>query len=249
MARRALILVSGTILVGSIGLFAAFRGPRLGLAFTIATGVGRARVQQRIDELEAKAIARATFSAGDRTYLTDFYATLATGGQLSILVRQTGLMMAHYLAATGQDYRLSPKIFTQNQKVQGMANMLRERASRSACASPQSFSSGSFYMPDPSQLDSVFGLYHGTLRLSQHADPSGACVRQWRAEVPWTWPSYDSLREKYGNPHAESFPLPNIQSIFGGRERALFVDNGLGQYLEELGLAKHFVAFAEWPDD
>jgi hypothetical protein len=35
--------------------------------------------------------------------------------------------------------------------------------------------------------------------------------------------------------------------LFGG-EQALFVDNGLGGYLTEIGLAKSFLAYAEWSD-
>ena len=66
--------------------------------------------------------------------------------------------------------------------------------------------------------------------------------------MPWGWPSYPSLRKKYGNPHAESFPLPNLKSLALGRKHALFIDKGLGHHLEELGLAKSFVAFAQWSE-
>jgi hypothetical protein len=67
--------------------------------------------------------------------------------------------------------------------------------------------------------------------------------------VPWTWPSYESIRSKYGRYHAESFPLPNLASLFFGREHALYVDNGLGEYLVHLGLAAPFTAYAEWDED
>lgn len=35
---------------------------------------------------------------------------------------------------------------------------------------------------------------------------------------------------------------------FLSREHSLFVDNGLGEYLVQLGLAKSFLAFAEWDE-
>lgn len=101
-------------------------------------------------------------------------------------------------------------------------------------------------MPDESNTDSVFGLYHGELYLRVTRDAEGKCNFHYRAEVPWIWPSYASLEEKYGNPHAESFPLPNLTSLFFGGAHALFVDNGLGQYLEELSLARRFLAFRRW---
>jgi hypothetical protein len=37
-------------------------------------------------------------------------------------------------------------------------------------------------------------------------------------------------------------------SLVLGRRHALFVDNGLGEYLVQLGLAKPFVAYAEWDE-
>jgi hypothetical protein len=66
--------------------------------------------------------------------------------------------------------------------------------------------------------------------------------------VPWGWPSYASLKTKYGDAHAESFPLPNLKSALFGREHSLVVDNGLGEYLVQLGLAKPFLAFSEWDE-
>ena len=84
--------------------------------------------------------------------------------------------------------------------------------------------------------------------LTEQAGADGACVLHFRAEVPWVWPSYSSIAQKYGNAHAERFPLPNLGSILFGRDHALFVDNGLGHHLEELGLAKRFLAFAEWSE-
>jgi hypothetical protein len=86
------------------------------------------------------------------------------------------------------------------------------------------------------------------VRLTRSVAPNRTCLLHWRAEVPWLWPSYASLRKKYGTPHAESFPLPNLESVLFGQKYALFVDNGLGEYLAEVGLAKPFLAFAEWDE-
>jgi hypothetical protein len=225
-----------------------FPGQRLGLAFTIATGFGRDALQSRIDAIESKAVQQLPLSAGDRAFLADFYATLATGAKLTVIVAQTGRLMDHYLSRSGEDFQLDPIIFTGNAKVQAQAELLRKRANHRPCHD-ETLSSPVFYMPDPTSIDSVFGLYHGRLMLTRHRDASGQCVDRWRAEVPWVWPSYRSLRDKYGDPHAESFPLPNALSILRGRQHALFVDNGLGHHLEQVGLAKSFLAFAEWSDD
>ncbi|HWZ93366.1 MAG TPA: hypothetical protein VNW92_31115 [Polyangiaceae bacterium] len=229
-------------------LFWLFPGQRLALAFTLATGVRRVTVQRRINAIETQAIGHASLSTDDRAFLSDFYGTLATGAKLSIVVGQTGRLMDHYLAGSGSDYRLDAEIFSQNDKVQAQMSRLRKQAAAAPCTAGAPLASPTFYMPDKSKIDSVFGLYNGLVRLTRSPAVGGTCALHWRAEVPWFWPSYASLQQKYGTPHGESFPLPNLQSILFGQPHALFVDNGLGEYLAEIGLAKPFLAFAEWDE-
>jgi hypothetical protein len=223
-----------------------FPGQRLGLALTLGSGIGTARLQARIDALEERAIRGAPLSASELELLSDFYRTLATGAKLSIVVRQTGRLMDHYLDGSGAAYRLDPQIFRDNLKVQDQLFKLKLRAERQPCGS--TFQSPRFYMPDSSQLDSVFGLYWGELSVTRRSAADGRCVSHVRAEVPWHWPSYASLKAKHGRYHAESFPLPNLKSLLLGSEHALFVDNGLGEHLAQVGLARPFVAFAEWEE-
>ncbi len=248
-SRRVRATLAGVVsvsLVAFVALLFVFPGSRLGLAFVIATGIGRSSLQARIDRVESKAIRSEKLTEKDRAFLLDFYSTLAAGGKLSIVARQTGAMLTHYLNASGNDYQLEPSIFTDNERVQRQAELLRRRLRSTPCSDGHRVSSPTFYMPDASNLDSVFGLYHGQLHVTQRPSPSGECILHWRAEVPWVWPSYASLTKKYGDPHAESFPLPSAISLAFGREHSLFVDNGLGHHLEIVGLARSFLAFAEW---
>jgi hypothetical protein len=94
----------------------------------------------------------------------------------------------------------------------------------------------------------VTGLYWGTVEARPRTLADGTRVVHFRAEVPWEWPSYESLRKKYGTPHAETFLLPNLRSLASGPAYALHIENGLGEYLVRLGLAKPFVAWAEWDE-
>lgn len=246
--RRRLIALAVLALAVGVGPFLLFPGQRLGMAFTLGTGVGTQGLQQRIDALEAQAIGGAAFSADDRRFLADFYRTLATGAKLSLVVAQTGRMMDHYLDGSGTDYRLEPEIFRDNTKVQARLGALRKQASTKPCQQATHLTSPTFYMPDRSKVDSVFGLYHGKVALTRSMGADGRCVVHVRAEVPWFWPSYASLRQKHGSYHAESFPLPNLKALLLGQRHALFVDNGLGEYLVTLGLARPFLAFAEWDE-
>jgi len=225
-----------------------FPGQRLGMAITLATGVGTQRLQSRIDTLEERAITGATFSAEDRAFLSDFYRTLATGAKLTLVIRQTGRLMDHYLDGSGTEYQLDPVIFQDNAKVQTELDTLRARANAKPCLGVAHYASRTFHMPDASKLDSVFGLYYGSVALTRSRASDGQCTSHVRAEVPWFWPSYASLKLKHGSYHAESFPLPNLQSLLFGPKHALFVDNGLGEHLVPLGLARPFLAAAEWDE-
>lgn len=247
-AKRAAFVLCALLAVLVMVSALLFPGQRFGLAWTIGTGIGRSALQARIDRIEDIAIRGAPLPDDDRAFLVDFYSTLATGGRASILIAQTGRMLEHYLAKSGTDYELDATIFTGNDKVQLQAFALRERVRRAGCPDGQRLSSPTFYMPDPSQWDSVFGLYHGVLHVTARRATDGVCELRFRAEVPWIWPSYAGLKQKYGTPHAESFPLPNLGCVLGGRKAALFVDNGLGAYLEQVNLAKSFLAFGEWTE-
>ena len=45
------------------------------------------------------------------------------------------------------------------------------------------------------------------------------------------------------------FPLPNLRTVVQGGEYALRIDNGLGEYLVHLGLAKPFIVYSEWSEN
>lgn len=152
--------------------------------------------------------------------------------------------MHHYLDASGAPLELDSGIFRNNARVQDQMRRLRDpiRKTRRACQS------GRFYMPHPSSPDSVFGLYWGTLQGTPHLDDAGRVHIRWRAEVPWEWPTYESLRRRYGTPHAETFLLPNARSIAAGSRYALHIENGLGGYLVTAGLARSFLAWSEWEE-
>ena len=224
-----------------------FPGRQSLLAITLATGFGTEDLQKKVDLMEAKAIQGKPFSEGEKEFLYDLYKTMASGGKLIPLTRQTGLMMDHYLSKTGSNLKIASSIYVKNRKVQKRMEQIRKRI-RNSEFKRKKFESEIFYMPDASSIDSLFGLYWGKVIAYPEYTNSGITIR-WRAEVPWEWPSYQSLKNKYGSYDAESFPLPNMKSIFVGVKHSLYVDNGLGEYLTRIGVAKSFLAYAEWTEE
>lgn len=242
--RLAAVPVLGATLVFGSDVSAQ----EVSLAATLATGANVERVQQRVDALEKKAIANAPFSADDKRFLRDLYAAMALGAKRSIVFRQSGRMMERYLDGTGADLELDAAIFSKNTKVRAQMQKLAAQMSSAKAEPGRVHRSPRFYMPDASSLDSVTGLYWGTIQGSSRVNPDGSRIIHYRAEVPWEWPSYDSLRKRYGTPHAETFALPNLRSVVEGPRYALHIENGLGEYLVRLGLAKSFLAYAEWDE-
>ncbi len=251
--RRTLVIIGAValclVISASIAFRLAFPGQQASIALRLATGIGISSLQVRIDELEEKAVRGDAFTREDRTFLTDFYTCLATGARLTVILGQSGTLMQHYLDGSGEPLALRKGIFTGNWKVKRKMKAIRGRIRKDGRAGKlkKRYSSGTFHMPHPSVPDSVFGLYHGTIE-ARPKKQDGRIVVTWRAEVPWQWPSYASLESKYGDPHAESFPLPNPLCIVMGLDHALYVDNGLGEHLVQIDLARPFLAYAEWEE-
>jgi hypothetical protein len=218
------------------------------IALTLATGAGIEALQQRVSVLEVRAIAHEPFSTDDKRFLRDLYAAMAAGAKTSVVLAQSGRLMDRYLDKSGDPLELDPVIFSTNARVRREIDRLAKRMSAPSADRSRVYRSPRFYMPDPSSLDSLAGLYWGTLEARVRVNADGLPVFHYRAEVPWQWPSYESLRQRYGTPHAQTFILPNLRSALAGDKYALHIENGLGEYLVQLGLAKPFLAWAEWDE-
>jgi hypothetical protein len=199
-----------------------------------------------------KAIAGFPPTEEDKRFLRNLYSCFGKGGQLTIVLRQSGQLMQHYLSGSGDGLRTSPRIFLNSRPVQEALQSLKKQIMadfEERGNADETYSSQTFYMGDPEFPDSHVGLYFGHVAACPHVTKKGTVALQWRAEVPWRWPSYASLHDKYGNYHAQCFPIPNARSWLQGSEYCLRMDDGLGGYLAEIGLAKPFLAYAEWEEE
>ena len=254
--RRKLRLVA-KILMGALAALVAafliiFPGRQTPIAFSLATGIGISGLQNRVDDLEAKAIGGIPLTEEDKTFLGNLYACFGKGGQVTIVFRQSGQFMRHYLSKNGDDLRTSPRIFLNSRPVQEAMQLLKQRIMADLAehgSTDETYSSSTFYMGDPGFPDASVGLYFGRVVAHPHVTKAGTVALQWRAEVPWTWPSYASLHDKYGDYHAQCFPIPNARSWLQGSRYCLRMDDGLGGYLAESGLAKPFLVYAEWEEE
>jgi len=201
--------------------------------------------------LESKAIGGMPLTEDDKSFLSNLYSCFSKGGQLTIAFRQSGQFMGHYLSKSGDDLRTAPRIFLNSRPVQESLQSLKQRIMADLAErgrADESYSSPTFYMGDPEFPDAHVGLYFGRVIARPHVTKEGTLALQWRAEAPWTWPSYASLHDKYGNYHAQCFPIPNARSWLQGSRYSLRMDDGLGGYLAEIGLAKPFLVYSEWEE-
>jgi hypothetical protein len=158
-------------------------------------------------------------------------------------------MMHRHLSKTGESLAVSSDIFARSAPVRQAMDGIRKQVLADLDRGngvQDVYSSGTFYMGDPHCFDSFVGLYFGILRVRVGEVRQDSVALTWRAEVPWTWPTYQEIFQKYGDYHAQSFPLPNARSVIQGSEHCLRVDDGLGGHLSTIGLAKPFLAYSEW---
>jgi len=244
--RLILFLALFGILSGALAII--FPGRKTIYAFILLTGIGRDHLQTQINSVEEHAIKNKRPSIQQEKFLKDFYRTLAIGGTISGFATQAGQLMHHYLNKTGKDFELKSDIFTHNFNVGIQANIIKGSIIDEKCEASTAYKSPKFYMPHPSSPDSIFALYYGTIQ-AQTSLKEDVCTIQWQAEVAWIWPSYAEITQKYGSPHGEDFPLPSLRSLLLGPKDSLTVGNGLGRYLEDIGLAKRFNATGSWKED
>ncbi|MCX7010559.1 MAG: hypothetical protein NTY53_25500 [Kiritimatiellaeota bacterium] len=221
------------------------------IAFTLATGIGVSWLQARVDELDDKAINGKPFTADEKQFLNNLYRCFAKGGRLTLVLRQSSQLMDHYLSASGDKLELNPRIFVHSAPVQQQMGLLKRRIQQDrkrAVPLQGTYASTNFYMGDPDFIDSHVGLYFGRITATPTPMADGSIELHWRAECPWEWPSYASLFAEYGQHQAQCFPLPNLSSILFGPRYCLRMDDGLGGHLALLGLAKSFLAYAEWTE-
>ena len=239
------IVIPNVILFTALAIY--FPDGKLPIALTLASGIQRETLQGKIDACEAKAIKAEAFTEQEISFLEDLYTCLYKGGRLTFVLPEVSKMMEHYVSKSGQPLMVDASIFNTNNKVIERMNIIRTEILSDESLKAH-YQSEEFYMPDFSKIDSVFGLYYG--HISAKPVRSGNKIQiSWRAEVPWEWPSYESLHEKYGDYHAESFPIPNASCLFRGIDGAIFIDNGLGEYLTKIGLAESFIVYSEWLED
>jgi hypothetical protein len=249
IVRKLFLFLSSFLTLCAAAWLFCFPGRQGALALTLATGVGVGNLQKRIDQLEDKAIEGRELSGAEREFLWDLYSSFAKGGMF--VAPESSKMMHRYLSGTGEALAVSPDLFTRSTPVQKAMDEIRRQILvelKRGHGVQDAYSSDTFYMGDPTYFDSFVGLYFGRIRAHLSGAQQDPAVLSWRAEVPWTWPTYEEIFKKFGDYHAQSFSLPNARSVLEGREHRLRIDDGLGGRLSAIGLAKPFLVFAEWKE-
>lgn len=251
LLRRCLIASSLLIIGAAIAILLHFPGQQGRLAFTLATGLGMPGLQSRVDTLEEKAIGGQSFTDADKQFLTDLYTCFAKGGRLTHVLRQSAQMMHHYLEASGNDLETHPRIFIGSRPVQEQMVQLRERIVFSIEGQNSlldQYQSRTFYMGDATFLESQAGLYFGRLTARPTIIDDQQLHIQWIVHMPWQWPTYESLHQEFDDHHAQCFPIPNARSLLQGSQHCLWIDDGLGEHLAQIGLAKPFLVRSTWEE-
>jgi len=234
---------------GSVWFLVYFPGRQASIALTLASGIGIERLQARVDAVEEMAVRREGFPEEERVFVSDLYNCFAKGAGLIWTLRQSAELMRHYLDRSGEMLEVEPRVFLGSRPIKRTMAELRDRLMadiRAGRPVRHAYESEEFYMGDPEFFESFVALYEGTITLHPTLLPDGSIELRWSASMPWEWPTYEEIVEKYGDPNGQAFPIPNARSLMFGGEHALKIDDGLGAYLVELGLAKPFLVRSGW---
>ena len=226
----------------TIGL--SFLLPQVQLAFTIGTGLGILDLQKKINNIQTNAIEE-SLTKSDKKFLTQFYRTLAYGAEATILLGESARLMHHYLCGSGKQTSIDVSLFTKSFPVKKRMKSIRKNLKK-MCVNGAREVSGRFDMGYNYPPDSAFALYFGTIEGKIQNDHHDKKI-QWTARMPWKWPTYETIKRKYGTYFAESFPIPNALSLVK-MGPSLSLPNALGGELENQGLAKSFKTKTVWTE-
>ena len=222
------------ILIFIIGL--SLFHPQVRLAFSIGTGLGLSTIQKKINDIQTRAI-RNKITEADREFLSSFYRTMAYGAGSLIILGESARLMHHYLDGTGEKTTIDRSLFTESPRVIKRMRSIR-RNLKQICSEGAKEVSEKFDMGHIRPIDAVFALYLGTIEGQIQKGNRGKVIR-WTAKMPWKWPTYETIKNKYGSYYKEIYPIPNALALAGLGPK-LWLPNALGGELEKQGLAKFF---------
>ena len=128
MFRRWFVLwLLCAVLLGTAGYIRwQFPGQQLGMAWTLGTGRGVEAVQARTNAIERQILRGKRVAEEDQRYLVDLYSAMGTGGRHLPPIRQSGRLMQHYLAASGQALEVDERLFLGSRVVLKQTAKLRQ---------------------------------------------------------------------------------------------------------------------------
>lgn len=218
--------------------------PQVRLAFTIGTGIGVQALQIKIEDLQSRAI-KGNFNLEDKAFLKLFYRTLAYGAQMTFLLPESARLMHHYLDRSGTTTSIDPALFIRSSRVKEEIKTIKKKILED-CTIGKVVKSDRFDMGHGYPIDAHFALYFGAIE-GKFLSGKGLEKIQWTADMPWKWPTYKEIKNKYGTYYKEIFPLPNAMSLLGLGPK-LWLPNALGGELAKQGLAVPFDTKTVWTE-
>lgn len=216
--------------------------PHVRMAFSIGTGFGLSKIQENINQIQSRAINK-KINDKDKQFLSRLYSTLSVGAFFTFILPESSRLTWHYLYGEGSKTSIDKKLFIESTRVIKRMDKLK-LADKKNCNVGFSQKSDEFDMGHIKPLDAHFTLYFGTITL----DRLNKDTIQWTVNMPWKFPTYQSLYSKYGSYYREQPHLPNALSLLG-LGKPLVLPNGLGGELELQGLAKSFDTVTVWEEN
>lgn len=231
-------------------------------------------IQTRVYALEQKANTKVLFTEGEQQFLRDLYSVFYKGARL-VGLRYSAKTMRHYLHGAGRPLIIDKRLFRADEAVgKRMTLICRQIAhdyENGSLTNAGMYRSKVFYAGDGVyELDRFMGIRDAQLSASVYFENETNVYIRWQVRSEYEWPSYDAASpvRSSGSPSYSPIPL-NLKIIRSLRARdvyrfvrrgvipwrriqsahsneMLWINDGLGAYLAETGLAVPYTIYAGW---
>ena len=202
-------------------------------------------IQNKIDQLEIKAINKENFTNEDKKFLKKLYSTISIGGFLSGYF-EASIMLSRYIDNNGIELKVKAKPYLNNKKVINEVksiekqilddynnNRLLDKYTSNKIIINQKDDPGLFYLSNIFKIDAQI-----------KNKENGIIIIKYNIRLRARFQSYDGQIKLFGNPqHFSTFFNRNKKG------KNLNIDDGLSHYLTKIDLAKEFDYYSEWYDE
>lgn len=202
-------------------------------------------IQNRIDQLEIKAINKEDFTIEDKKFLKKLYSTISIGGFLSGYF-EASKMLSRYIDNSGIELKVSAKPYLKNKivinEVKRIEKKIIDDFKKKRLLDKYTSNKIIIYPQDDPGLYYLSNIFKINAQIINKEND--ALNTKYTIRLRAHFQAYEDQVRLFGNPQ-------HFRTLFNRNKKGdtLNIDDGLSHYLTIIDLAKEFDYFTEWNDE